>query len=113
MTLPCRPSSDEVLTIYFLSHLMVAKVEGRDRGVEAQCLCQRPPGALSQAIEAKVQRRMRMVEAQCLCQRPAPALSQAIDVKLERRKRDVEAQCLCSAPTLRPLPGYLSQGRAT
>ncbi len=43
---------DEVLT------------ERGDRGVEAQCLYQHPPSALSQAIKAKVGRRKRGVEAQ-------------------------------------------------
>jgi hypothetical protein len=38
--------------------------------VVAQCLCQCRPSALSQAIPAKVERRKRGVQAQCLCQRP-------------------------------------------
>jgi hypothetical protein len=44
------------------------------------------------SIEAKVERRNRGVEAQCLCLRPLSALSQAIVAKVERCNRGVEAQ---------------------
>ena len=44
-------------TVLALSGVILAKIVLRNRGVEAQCLCQRPPSALSQAIRAKVERR--------------------------------------------------------
>jgi hypothetical protein len=54
--------------------------------------------ALSQAIRFKVERAKGGVEAQCLCQRPPSALSQAIPVEVERRQGGVEAQYLCLRP---------------
>jgi hypothetical protein len=75
----------------------VAEVEGAKGG--AQCLCQRPPSALSEVIEAKFERAKGGVEAQCICKRPPSALSQAIAAKVERAKGGVEAQCLCQRPS--------------
>ena len=60
-------------TASLISQVIVVKVERRQGGVEAQCLCQRPPYVLSQAILLKVDRRNRGIEAQCLCERtPSP-----------------------------------------
>ena len=50
---------------------------------------------LSQVIPVKLDRRIRGVEVQCLFQRPPSALSQVIVGKVDRRKRGAEAQCLC------------------
>jgi hypothetical protein len=71
-----------------------AKVERRERGVDAQCLCQRPPPAPPQAIHADVERRNRGVEAQCLCQRPPSAISQAAAVEAQHNHLAPRAQAL-------------------
>ncbi len=44
------------------------KLQGGWCSVETQCLRQHPPSALSQVIGTKVERRESGVEAQCLCQ---------------------------------------------
>jgi hypothetical protein len=62
-------------------------------------LFQLPPSALSQAIiTGKVERREGGVEARCLCQCPPFGLSQSIVVEVERRKGGVEAQFLRQRP---------------
>ena len=60
-----------------LFHVIPAKVERRECGVEAQWLFQRPPFAVSQAIPPKVERRsVVLTRSVSLCQRPPSAFSQ-------------------------------------
>ena len=84
-------------------------VERPNRGVEAQCLCQRPPPALSQVIEANVERCERGVHATLSAPTlPCPSsLKQRMSDETVVLRRSVSASA--RPPPQQPLPGDCSQ----
>ncbi len=58
-----RPPSKHEFTLH---KSISAKVERRERGVDAQCLCQRPPSAISQAAAVEAQHNHLAPRAQAL-----------------------------------------------
>ena len=65
-----------------------------ERGVQAQCICERPRSAVSDIIRLKVEVAERGIQAQYLSQRVRSPVSQIIVTKDELAERGIRAQKL-------------------